>query len=209
MESSRRNFFNEVENSDRRVSLIGWKKILASKKNCGLGVSSFFALNLTLFFKWIWRFISHGSSLWSRIIKAIHGVRWALDNSHTFSRRSPWLDIILGNGESTSFWYDVWLADSPLKYLYPRLYSLELDKHYSVVAKLWDSTLISSFKRTPRGGIEEEQLQLLVASTYSIVLPQSSDRWVWRLDSSGDFSVKSVCCFIDDSFLPKEEVPTR
>ncbi|GJR46872.1 hypothetical protein Tco_1314975 [Tanacetum coccineum] len=87
----------------------------------------------------------------------------------------------VGNGESTSFWDDVWLDDSPLKHLYPRLYSLELDKHYSVAAKLWDSTLISSFRRAPRGGIEEEQLQLLVASTSSIVLPQISNRWVWSI----------------------------
>ncbi|GKF85538.1 RNA-directed DNA polymerase, eukaryota, partial [Tanacetum coccineum] len=61
----------------------------------------------------------------------------------------------------------------------------------------------------PRGGIEEEQLRLLVDSISSVVLSQSSDRWVWRLDSSGDFSVKSARPFIDDSFLPKEEVPTR
>nr|GEU42376.1 RNA-directed DNA polymerase, eukaryota, reverse transcriptase zinc-binding domain protein [Tanacetum cinerariifolium] len=38
MEASRRNFFNGVDNYDRKMSLSGWKKILASKKNGGLGV---------------------------------------------------------------------------------------------------------------------------------------------------------------------------
>nr|GEX19889.1 RNA-directed DNA polymerase, eukaryota [Tanacetum cinerariifolium] len=92
--------------------------------------------------------------------------------------------------------------------LYPRLYYLDLDKQSSVATKLRDSSLISSFKR-PRGGIEEEQLKLLVDSTSSIVLPQISDRWIWMLDSSREFLVKSAQCFIDDSLLPKAGVPTR
>ncbi|GKC73223.1 putative reverse transcriptase domain-containing protein, partial [Tanacetum coccineum] len=55
MESFRRNFFNGVDRAERKMSLIGWKKILASKQNGGLGVSSLFALNHALLFKWIWR----------------------------------------------------------------------------------------------------------------------------------------------------------
>nr|GEU78154.1 RNA-directed DNA polymerase, eukaryota [Tanacetum cinerariifolium] len=164
MESARRNFFNGVDNSARKMYLFRWKRILASKKNGGLGVSSFFALNRTLLFKWIWRFISNGSSLWSHFIKANYGARGAIDNTHTFPR---------SNEDATSFWDDVWLANSSLKKLFPRLYSLELDKQCSVAVKVKDSSFISSFGRIPRG------------------------------DSSGDFSVKSAYRFIDDSFLPK------
>ncbi|GKA01762.1 protein kinase, ATP binding site-containing protein [Tanacetum coccineum] len=94
MESIRRNFFNGVENAKKKMSLIGWNKILASKKNGGLGVSSFFAYNRALLFKWIWRFLANGASLWSRFISAIYGIRGALDNSSSYSRRSPWLDIV-------------------------------------------------------------------------------------------------------------------
>ncbi|GJZ70316.1 hypothetical protein Tco_0633866, partial [Tanacetum coccineum] len=182
----------------KKVSLICWKKVLASKKNGGLGVSSFFALNRALLFKWIWRFISDGPSLWFRFIIAIHGVRGALDNPLAFSKRSHWLDIVrefrtlsnngidlislvkkkVGNGVSTSFWDDVWLVNSPLKQVYPQLYLLEADKHSSVAAKLSDPTLSASFRRPHRGGIEEEQLQLLVTSTSSIILPNISDRWI-------------------------------
>nr|GEZ90804.1 RNA-directed DNA polymerase, eukaryota [Tanacetum cinerariifolium] len=35
MESMRRNFFNGVDNYDRKLTMIGWKKILASKKKGG------------------------------------------------------------------------------------------------------------------------------------------------------------------------------
>ncbi|GJW19103.1 RNA-directed DNA polymerase, eukaryota [Tanacetum coccineum] len=194
MESIRRNFFNGVENAEKKMSLIGWNKILASKKN-----------------------------------GAIYGIRGALDNSSSYSRRCPWVDIVnevrklaskgndllslvkkkVGNGEATSFWNDVWLGDFPLKQMYSRLYFLELDKHVSVVSKLRANSLISSFRRSPRSGIEEEQLLLLIFNTSSVILPNISDRWSWLLDPSGDFSVKSLREFIDDSILSKMDVPIR
>nr|GEV20640.1 RNA-directed DNA polymerase, eukaryota [Tanacetum cinerariifolium] len=80
METTLRNFFNGVENAEKKMSLIYWNKILASKKNGALGVSSFFSFNRTLLFKWIWRFSAKGFSLWSRFITAIYNVRGALDN---------------------------------------------------------------------------------------------------------------------------------
>ncbi|GJW45119.1 RNA-directed DNA polymerase, eukaryota, reverse transcriptase zinc-binding domain protein [Tanacetum coccineum] len=94
MESMRKNFFNGVDNKERKISMIGWKKILASKKNGGLGVSSFFALNRPLIFKWIWRFISNDLSLWYRVIKANYGDHGALDNPSILARHSPWTVII-------------------------------------------------------------------------------------------------------------------
>ncbi|GKD67587.1 hypothetical protein Tco_1321677 [Tanacetum coccineum] len=194
MEGYRRNFFNGMDKSDRKLSLIGWKKILASKKNGGLGISSLYSLNR------------------------------AIDSAHKSSRSSLWLDIIcefqnlsntganlfslvkkVGNCEATSFWDDIWTTDTSLKHLFMRLHSLELNKCCSVAVKMRDSSLISSFRRPPRGGVEEDQLWLLEDIISSFVLSHSSDRWIWRLDSSGDFSVKSARNYIDDSFLPKYE----
>ncbi|GJX57709.1 RNA-directed DNA polymerase, eukaryota [Tanacetum coccineum] len=115
----------------------------------------------------------------------------------------------VGNGEATSFWNDVWLGDFPLKQTYPRLYFLELDNHVSVASKLRANSLTSSFRRSPRSGIEEEKLLLLISNTSSVILPNISDRWSWLLDPSGDFSVKSTREFIDDYMLPKTDVPSR
>ncbi|GJR83314.1 RNA-directed DNA polymerase, eukaryota [Tanacetum coccineum] len=115
----------------------------------------------------------------------------------------------VGNGEDNSFWDDHWLTDSPLKTMYPRLFLLELNKQANVAYKLRDSSLVASFRREPRGGIEEDQLRLLKDCLGQFILPQSKDRWVWNLDSAGEFSVKSARTFIDNYLLPKLEVPTR
>ena len=77
----------------------------------------------------------------------------------------------VGNDENTSFWDDSWLTDSSLKLMYPRLFLLELDKQVTVASKLRDTSLVSSFRRVPRGGIEEEQLRLLDNSLSHIILP--------------------------------------
>ncbi|GJW92295.1 RNA-directed DNA polymerase, eukaryota [Tanacetum coccineum] len=64
-------------------------------------------------------------------------------------------------------------------------------------------------RETPRGGIEEEQLLHLVDKVTSVILSNSNDRWVWSLDSSCEFSVKSARSYIDDILLPTVGASTR
>nr|GEV74439.1 RNA-directed DNA polymerase, eukaryota [Tanacetum cinerariifolium] len=71
------------------------------------------------------------------------------------------------------------------------------------------ASLDFSYRRAPRGGVEEEQQLHLLSRTADLFLPYMLDRWVWSLEASRDFSMKLVCKFIDDILLPKEEVPTR
>ncbi|GKA61093.1 RNA-directed DNA polymerase, eukaryota, reverse transcriptase zinc-binding domain protein [Tanacetum coccineum] len=132
----------------KKVSWVQWNKVLASKDNGGLGVSSLFALNRGLLFKWVWRFLSQDSTLWSRVIKAIHGRDGKIGIGSINGTKSCWLSIVneinvlakksinlmdfmhikLGNGDSTAFWEDLWCADGRLKDRYPRAYSLETCK---------------------------------------------------------------------------------
>ncbi|GJT77711.1 RNA-directed DNA polymerase, eukaryota [Tanacetum coccineum] len=81
MESIRMNFFHGIDKSERKMVWIGWDNILASKKYGGLRISSFYAANRALLFKWMWRFLTQEPSLWSRFIKAIHGSKGAMDFS--------------------------------------------------------------------------------------------------------------------------------
>nr|GFD18110.1 RNA-directed DNA polymerase, eukaryota [Tanacetum cinerariifolium] len=91
MESIRRNFFNGIRDGEKKIAWVSWSKVLASKSNGGLGVSSFYALNRGLLFKWIWRFLSRDQSLWSQVIHALHG-----SNTSTLSASylSLWSSII-------------------------------------------------------------------------------------------------------------------
>nr|GEX87802.1 RNA-directed DNA polymerase, eukaryota [Tanacetum cinerariifolium] len=168
LESVRRNFFYGVDGSDRKLAWIGW----TSKKNGGLGVSSFFAHNRALLFKWVWRFITDGSSLWTRFIKAIFG-------------------------------------EVALKVLYKRLYALAMCKSISVAEKMGHPSLSHSFRRIPRGGVKQENYDLLCSKVNDLVLPNISDRWCWSLEGSQVFTVKSSRILIDNTILPKAEVPTR
>ncbi|GKB93871.1 RNA-directed DNA polymerase, eukaryota, partial [Tanacetum coccineum] len=152
----RRNFFNCTDGSVRKSSWTSWSKVLASKKNGGLGVSSFFAHNRALLFKWVWRFFTDESSLWSSFIKALFGIHGALGCVLRTHQRSTWTDIIhaiqslndkginlfqfiqkkIGNGEKTLFWDDIWSSDIAFKDQFKRLYALEVSKSISVAEKL-------------------------------------------------------------------------
>nr|GEW33453.1 RNA-directed DNA polymerase, eukaryota, reverse transcriptase zinc-binding domain protein [Tanacetum cinerariifolium] len=57
----------------KKVLWVKWNNVSASIEKGGLGVSSLYSLNRALMFKWIWRFTTHKSSLWARVIKAIYG----------------------------------------------------------------------------------------------------------------------------------------
>ncbi|GJY62770.1 hypothetical protein Tco_0464230 [Tanacetum coccineum] len=156
MESIRSHFFNGVERVGKKPIWVKWKNVLASKEKGGLGVSSLYALNRALMFKWVWRFFSHSSSLWARVIKAIHGEDGNIGKKVKSSYPSIWLDIVhevdmfkyrgidlisyihkkLGNGANTLFWEDAWRRDIAFKYLYPRVYALELCKSIDVASKM-------------------------------------------------------------------------
>ncbi|GJW23431.1 RNA-directed DNA polymerase, eukaryota, reverse transcriptase zinc-binding domain protein [Tanacetum coccineum] len=222
LESLRRKFFNGADINEKRFSMISWNKILASKQKGGLGVSSFFALNRSLLFKWVWRFLSQDASLWHRLIAVLYGNRSPFVHTGSVSSLSPWNCILkelnslsakginllallkkkVGNGANTLFWEDCWINDVPLSRSFPRLYALELKKGITVADKLIDASFVASFRRNPRGGVEEEQLHHLVELVGSISLSPSNDRWAWLLGSSGEFSVHSARTFIDDILLP-------
>ncbi|GKC65835.1 hypothetical protein Tco_1098433, partial [Tanacetum coccineum] len=52
----------------------------------------------------------------------------------------------LGNGDSTSFWYDNWSGVGAAKDLYPQLFALENFKEINVSSKINDSCLNRSFR---------------------------------------------------------------
>ncbi|GJW50262.1 RNA-directed DNA polymerase, eukaryota [Tanacetum coccineum] len=225
LESIRRNFFNGHDGFARKSSWFNWNKALASKKNGGIGVSSFFAINRALLFKWVWRFFSDGSSLWSTFIKALFGFHGAIGLTVKPNRRSIWSDILqavnslkdkgidflqfirkkIGNGVNTSFWADSWIGSIPFKEKFPRLYALEESKSISVADKLGLSSLYLSFRRPPRGGIEQESFNLLCQSVRGLVIHFAS------LNHSGLMIAKGTrrVCFLAIGEVPYAKAKFR
>nr|GEX84810.1 zf-BED domain-containing protein [Tanacetum cinerariifolium] len=95
------------------------------------------------------------------------------------------------------------------KVLYKRLYALEMCKSISVAEKMGHPSLSHSFRRMPRGGMEQENYDLLCSKVADLVLPNISYRGCCSLEGSQEFSVKSSRILIDNTILSKAEVPTR
>nr|GEX07474.1 RNA-directed DNA polymerase, eukaryota, reverse transcriptase zinc-binding domain protein [Tanacetum cinerariifolium] len=165
----------------KKTVWVKWKHALASKDKGGLGVSSLFALNRVLTFKWVWRFITQGFLLWARVIKALHGYDGKIGQKVKSCYPSLWLDIIhevemfkshgidlvslihskLGNGVNTSFWEVAWRGGSPFKSLFPR------------------------------DGVEIQQFEHMKEKVEGCILVDMMDRWFWALKGSSEFTITS------------------
>nr|GEW48800.1 RNA-directed DNA polymerase, eukaryota, reverse transcriptase zinc-binding domain protein [Tanacetum cinerariifolium] len=187
IEYIRARFFNGADVNSKKLNWVRWKSVLAAKDVGDLGVSSLFALNRALMFKWVWRFFSQKNSLWVRVVKALH------EEYGKLVRRSN----------------VAWCGDIVFKNLVPRLYALESMKNIKVASKLSHGGLEFYFRRNPRGGVEQAQFERLKEMVEGVTLSNSNDRWSWSLVGSGDFSVSPVRRLIDNAILPKGISKTR
>nr|GEW21587.1 hypothetical protein [Tanacetum cinerariifolium] len=144
LESIRRNFFYRVDGSDRKLAWIGWNM-------------------------WVWRFLTDGSSLWTRFIKVIFGNKRALDTHKFIPRRSTWQDVILAIHSLQS------KGEVALKVLYKKLYALEMCKSINVAEKIGHPSLSHFFRRMPRGGVEQENYGLLFLKVVDLLKFQLDD----------------------------------
>lgn len=94
IEAIRCHFFNGADSHEKRMCWVKWSSVLASKEKGGLGVSSYFALNRALMFKWVRRFRNDGKSLWARFIKAMYGRDGNLGTVAKRSHPSAWMEIV-------------------------------------------------------------------------------------------------------------------
>ncbi|GJR55734.1 RNA-directed DNA polymerase, eukaryota [Tanacetum coccineum] len=194
LESIRCHFFNGHELNSNKASWVKWKSVLASKEKGGLGVSSLYALNRALMMKWVWRFYSQKESLWARVIKVLKssiicGLNWETKNQRPSG-------MIIG------------LVVKVLKYSFARICALETVKEVTVNSKMSDSRLENSLRRRIRRGVEHVQFNELSDMLQSVSLMPYSDRWVWSLEGSGEFSVASIRKIIDDNRLSTVDTKT-
>ncbi|GJV87280.1 RNA-directed DNA polymerase, eukaryota [Tanacetum coccineum] len=159
----------------------------ANEKKDGLGVSSLYALNRALMYKWVWRFTTQKNLLWTRVIKAIHGEDGKNGSGFKVGYKSIWRSIL-----------------QEVKTL-----KIKVKKTVDVASKLSQENLTWFFRRAPRSGVEQDQLTDLTTYVEGVVLGVTPDRWYWMLDGSGEFSVASARKVIDDNRFPEVSNQTR
>ncbi|GKF20805.1 hypothetical protein Tco_0069443 [Tanacetum coccineum] len=200
LESIRSHFFNGHDISSKKVSWVNWNKVIASKDKGGLGVSSLYALNRGLLFKWIWRFLTQGSSLWAKIIKAMHGVDGNLGSNSKGGMKSCWSSIVTEVNALANKGIDL------MQFLRIKMgnETFEMCKSITIGGKLAHPNLSDSFRRYPRGGAEFSQFGEFSGLMYQVIRAPMADRWMWTRNSSGEFTVASVRQFIDDKICIDE-----
>ncbi|GKC60129.1 RNA-directed DNA polymerase, eukaryota, reverse transcriptase zinc-binding domain protein [Tanacetum coccineum] len=196
-------YWSHNVSGSNKATWVKWSRVLTTIDHGGLGVSSLYALNRGLMVKWFWRFYSQKTSLWANVIKAIHGEDGNVDKAHYIGGRTCWTSIVHEVKK------DNWCSKGILKDLFPRLYALESCKLVKVCTKLNDPSLVSSFRRHVRGGAKQIQLDNLSDMISSVNLVPMANRWVWNLESSGDYSVSSIRKVIDEKRFPSVCSNTR
>nr|GFD57654.1 hypothetical protein [Tanacetum cinerariifolium] len=80
-----------------------------------------------------------------------------------------------GDGNNIFFWPDTWKGEVPFRDAFPRLFALETDKNVRVADKLV-AGVVSSFRRSVRGGREQQQWLDLTMILATVSLSSVGDR---------------------------------
>ncbi|RVW58950.1 Retrovirus-related Pol polyprotein from transposon RE1 [Vitis vinifera] len=178
------------------------------------------------------------SGLWHKVIASIYGthpngwdanmvVRWShrcpwKAIAQVFQEFSPFVRLVVGNGERIRFWEDLWWGNQTLCAQFAELYRVISVRNLTVSNVLGNSFPLSwnfNFCRNLTDS-EIDLLQRLMSSLHSVLLsPSSSDSRAWSLSSSGSFSVKSFfyalskdsnpLMFLPAKFLWSSKVPSK
>ena len=97
----------------------------------------------------------------------------------------------MGSGTNTRFWEDTWLVDTPLSQQYQTLYNIVQRKQVLVADVLSHAPLNITFCRTLTGNKWDQWLHLINRIIY-VNLSQEQDVFVWKLTTTGRFTVKSM-----------------
>nr|GEW69545.1 RNA-directed DNA polymerase, eukaryota, reverse transcriptase zinc-binding domain protein [Tanacetum cinerariifolium] len=103
IECRRRRFFGGYKENEKKIVGVHWQKVIADKKDEGLGIGSIKGKKFSLLGKWRWRFLNEKDALWIKVISKIYGSDGGFDvrrdlnkNCHVAERWSKIDDIWQG-----------------------------------------------------------------------------------------------------------------
>ncbi|KAJ0433652.1 putative RNA-directed DNA polymerase [Helianthus annuus] len=210
----------------KRMHWVGWDKVAVAKNKGGLGLNRLENSNKALVLKWLWRYRSENNALWRKVVDAIHVSARNWDIFPVQGRyKGVWYNVVrlgrqlkvegigfnsliradVGNGKTIRFWMDPWICEQPLKVRFPKLYTLESEKHCKVSDRLLKVGGASLFgwrwKHDPTS--LEETLELTDCSNMltTVKLSEKKDSWLWHGTGSA-FSVANLKAWITSTDVP-------
>jgi hypothetical protein len=225
-----RDFLWGGRRGSKKISWIKWETVCLPKNKGGLGVRDVRLVNISLLAKWRWKLLDNTQAVWKDVIKGKYGVNAVGkvelgDDSKPWYSSLWWKDIctigtnleinwfsrnvvnIVGNREQTSFWWDAWVGELPLKERFPRLFLISDQKDSTVAHMRTHSSAGSQWRFYWRRRFfvwEEELLKELKVVIDQFVPRVDPDRWGWRPGEDAIFSVNSAYILL--SHLPNMEV---
>lgn len=121
----RRSFlWSGEEDAPRSKCLVNWNKVCSPKDYGGLGIKDLDRYSRALRLRWLW-------FEWDEEPRPWKGLPVPCDTTDR-NLFAACTKLELGNGESISFWCDIWLLDCPLKLFTPDLFKLAYKKKICV-----------------------------------------------------------------------------
>ena len=197
--------------NDKGIHLVAWRTLCLPKKGGGLGIRDLGVFNRALLGKWIWRFAQGQDKLWCRVIKCkydtLRGDWRTKDIVHSHGSSlwkgimRVWRDLYthvsyqLGNGSKIRFWHDVWCGQMSFRDKFPELFALATYQEASV-EECWSPSLVGGswlplFRRGAQDWELEAFVELFSALQEACPASQEVDKWRWKRQGKGRFTVSS------------------
>ncbi|XP_057529705.1 uncharacterized protein LOC130808238 [Amaranthus tricolor] len=225
-------FWGGLSENRKGCNRVKWTDIQLPKQMGGLGVGNIMHKNLMLLFKWWWRFSDSNNAMWKKILKSVHEIKGLKASSEAFTkvREGAWALLLsndadtarirsvieegmivkLGNGSSTQFWHDTWCEAGPLKRIFPRLFSISMQKT-SFISQMgvWQEDIWSwqfRWRRTLYDWEDDEVLRLRSQIEHKRPIREVEDGVLWRHSGNSCDPIKSITQRMNEEFastLPK------
>jgi hypothetical protein len=100
--------------------------------------------------------------------------------------------IAIGNGESTSFWSELWTECGPIRLWAPDLYKVASRKGRYVAKEMYNDNWIRSITRLSTSIQLDQYLQVWEVVAGMRLTPTMSDTITWKLNPEGVYSASSA-----------------
>ena len=141
---------------ERKAHFINWDVVCYEKRQGGLGLRNLTLLNKALLGKWIWKFTLNRDCIWKTVISSkygLDGLGWCSREVCGPFKVGLWKEILkesswakenwrfnISNGTKIRFRLDLWCGTNPLRYSFPTLFDLAINK-FETVADVWDQSV--------------------------------------------------------------------